>query len=139
ARLRSLVCGPGERYGRQLPMTCLAFAGEDSGQPRAVTLQFPVWAHVRNDEVGLSRMLALLEPEHRGPLEQVARTIARRDLADGVGLIQWIACRSTPAGLRCTCYFAAEANAVWPPRRVAGAIDPVPDRSGGRDSFATER
>jgi isopentenyl-diphosphate delta-isomerase len=125
SRMMGALAGPGERYGRQRPMSCLAFTGHDPALPTSVTLQVPLWAHVKNDEVALARLLTLVPSGYQAGLDQAVRTIGRRDLSAGVGLIPWVSLRRTADDLRCTAYFAAEAYTVWAPRRTAGAIDAV--------------
>ncbi|MFE9118440.1 tryptophan dimethylallyltransferase family protein [Streptomyces sp. NPDC007172] len=116
---------PSERGGNDTPrlvrrpaLTCHSFTGGDS-TPSGFTLHIPVRDYVRDDEEALARATALLTRAGLDPtvLNRSLGALTRRALADGVGLIAYLALvyeRNRPP--RLTAYLSSEAYRVRPPQ-----------------------
>jgi tryptophan dimethylallyltransferase len=115
-RVQAALDPAAERYSRQRPVCSVAFTARDA-RPEAVTLQWPVWPHVIDDEVGLRRCRELFGPHAGHLLSRAVDVTRRRPLDAGVGLIQWISARRTPRGDRYVAYLAAEAFGGIPARK----------------------
>ncbi|MEU9187287.1 tryptophan dimethylallyltransferase family protein [Streptomyces sp. NPDC048484] len=99
-------------------LTCHAFTNREA-EPSGFTLHIPVRDYVRNDEEALVQAAALLTRFGMDPsiLNRSLRALSRRHLADGVGLIAYLALayeRARPP--RITAYLSSEAYAVRPPQ-----------------------
>ncbi|MEU2956352.1 tryptophan dimethylallyltransferase family protein [Streptomyces xanthochromogenes] len=116
---------PSERGGndplrlvRRPALTCHSFTGGDS-DPSGFTLHIPVRDYVRDDEEALARATALLTRAGMDPtvLNRSLGALTRRSLADGVGLIAYLALvyeRNRPP--RLTAYLSSEAYRVRKPQ-----------------------
>ncbi|MFE0684344.1 tryptophan dimethylallyltransferase family protein [Streptomyces sp. NPDC058961] len=99
-------------------LTCHSFTEGDSN-PSGFTLHIPVRDYVRDDEEALARATALLNRAGVDPtvLKRSLAALTQRSLADGVGLIAYLALvyeRNRP--LRLTAYLSSEAYRVRPPQ-----------------------
>lgn len=106
------------RLVRRPALTCHSFTEGDS-DPSGFTLHIPVRDYVRDDEEALARATALLSRAGIDPtvLTRSLGALTRRPLADGVGLIAYLALvheRNGPP--RFTAYLSSEAYHVRPPQ-----------------------
>ncbi|MEU6394740.1 tryptophan dimethylallyltransferase family protein [Streptomyces sp. NPDC046939] len=106
------------RLVRRPALTCHSFTGGDSA-PSGFTLHIPVRDYVRDDEEALARATALLTRVGIDPtvLTRSLGALTQRPLADGVGLIAYLALvyeRGRPP--RITAYLSSEAYRVRPPQ-----------------------
>ncbi|MFG3136411.1 tryptophan dimethylallyltransferase family protein [Streptomyces sp. NPDC048211] len=116
---------PSERGGtdplrlvRRPALTCHSFT-EGDNNPSGFTLHIPVRDYVRDDEETLARATALLTRAGMDPtvLNRSLGALTQRTLADGVGLIAYLALvyeRNRPP--RLTTYLSSEAYRVRPPQ-----------------------
>ncbi|MFJ8937312.1 tryptophan dimethylallyltransferase family protein [Streptomyces sp. NPDC102365] len=106
------------RLLRRPALTCHALTSREA-EPSGFTLHIPVRDYVSDDEEALARATALLirfgmDPSH---LNRGLHALSQRQLADGVGLIAYLALayeRDRPP--RITAYLSSEAYAVRPPQ-----------------------
>ncbi|MFJ9041186.1 tryptophan dimethylallyltransferase family protein [Streptomyces sp. NPDC102406] len=106
------------RLIRRPALTCHSFTEGDS-DPSGFTLHIPVRDYVRDDEEALARATALLTRIGMDPsvLTRSLGALTQRPLADGVGLIAYLALvyeRNRPP--RITAYLSSEAYLVRPPQ-----------------------
>ncbi|MET9499669.1 tryptophan dimethylallyltransferase family protein [Streptomyces sp. NPDC006552] len=106
------------RLVRRPALTCHSFTEGDS-TPSGFTLHIPVRDYVRDDEEALARATALLTRVGIDPtlLNRSLGALTQRPLADGVGLIAYLALvyeRGRPP--RLTAYLSSEAYRVRPPQ-----------------------
>ncbi|NEC64103.1 tryptophan dimethylallyltransferase family protein [Streptomyces sp. SID9727] len=106
------------RLVRRPALTCHSFTAGDS-DPSGFTLHIPVRDYVRDDEEALARATALLNRAGMDAtvLNRSLGALTQRPLADGVGLIAYLALvyeRNRPP--RLTSYLSAEAYRVRPPQ-----------------------
>jgi DMATS type aromatic prenyltransferase len=106
------------RLVRRPALTCHSFTEGDSA-PSGFTLHIPVRDYVRDDEEALARATALLTRVGIDPtvLIRSVGALTQRSLADGVGLIAYLALvyeRNRPP--RLTAYLSSEAYLVRPPQ-----------------------
>ncbi|MFF6995957.1 tryptophan dimethylallyltransferase family protein [Streptomyces sp. NPDC008313] len=106
------------RLVRRPALTCHSFTEGDS-TPSGFTLHIPVRDYVRDDEEALARATALLTRAGIDPalLHRSLGALTQRPLADGVGLIAYLALvseRGRPP--RFTAYLSSEAYRVRPPQ-----------------------
>lgn len=95
------------------------FLGEVDG-PAGYSVYVPIRGYVSDDEEARDRVIALLERYGFGDaeFERAITAVARRPLADGVGLIAHVSLRLGPPRPGVTVYLSAEAYEVSPPRRL---------------------
>ncbi|WP_326696295.1 prenyltransferase [Streptomyces sp. NBC_01754] len=106
------------RLVRRPALTCHSFTEGDS-DPSGFTLHIPVRDYVRDDEEALARATALLTRTGMDPtvLSRSLGALTQRTLADGVGLIAYLALvyeRNRPP--RLTAYLSSEAYRVRQPQ-----------------------
>lgn len=106
------------RLVRRPALTCHSFTEGDS-TPSGFTLHIPVRDYVRDDEEALARATGLLTRVGIDPtvLTRSLGALTQRPLADGVGLIAYLALvyeRGRPP--RLTAYLSSEAYRVRPPQ-----------------------
>ncbi|WP_411084658.1 tryptophan dimethylallyltransferase family protein [Streptomyces sp. cmx-18-6] len=120
------------RLLRRPALTCHSFT-EGDAEPSGFTLHIPVRDYVRDDEEALARARALLIRFGMDPtvLSRSLRALTQRQLADGVGLIAYLALvherDRTP---RITAYLSSEAYGVRPPQEQFPRIDLAPAQRG---------
>ncbi|MFI6096531.1 tryptophan dimethylallyltransferase family protein [Lentzea sp. NPDC051213] len=127
AELLSDVCelacgGTGPFTGRPL-MSSYTFLSGDTGRPSGYSLYIPIRDYVRDDLEACERVHAImarygLDP---APFDRALASIARRPLAEGVGLIAHVSLRLGKPRPGITVYLSSEAYGVTPPRSNARA------------------
>ncbi|OON77954.1 tryptophan dimethylallyltransferase family protein [Streptomyces tsukubensis] len=116
------------RLLRRPALTCHSFTQGDA-EPSGFTLHIPVRDYVRDDEEAVTRAAALLTRFGMDPsiLNRGLRALTRRQLADGAGLIAYLALvyerNQRP---RITAYLSSEAYAVRPPHERYPQDERVP-------------
>ncbi|CAM5721205.1 hypothetical protein SALBM135S_02333 [Streptomyces alboniger] len=106
------------RLMRRSALTCHSFTEGDS-EPSGFTLHIPVRDYVRDDEEALARATALLNRFGMDPavLSRSLRALTRRELADGAGLIAYLALvYERDRQPRITAYLSSEAYLTRPPQ-----------------------
>ncbi|MEU6663358.1 tryptophan dimethylallyltransferase family protein [Streptomyces sp. NPDC046821] len=116
------------RLLRRPALTCHSFT-EGETAPSGFTLHIPVRDYVRDDEEALALATALLTRFGMDPtvLKRSLRALTQRQLADGAGLIAYLALvyeRSRQP--RITAYLSSEAYSVRPPQEQHPQADLVP-------------
>ncbi|MFJ8826966.1 tryptophan dimethylallyltransferase family protein [Streptomyces sp. NPDC102467] len=115
-------------------LTCHSFT-EGDADPSGFTLHIPVRDYVRDDEEALTRATALLTRFGMDPsiLGRGLRALTQRRLADGVGLIAYLALvYERDRQPRITAYLSSEAYAVRPPQEQYPQDQRVPARRSQR-------
>ncbi|MGW6145523.1 tryptophan dimethylallyltransferase family protein [Streptomyces sp. NPDC055140] len=121
------VYGP-PRLLRRPALTCHSFT-DGENDPSGFTLHIPVRDYVRDDEEALARATGLLTRFGMDPtvLRRSLRALTQRQLADGAGLIAYLALvyerNQQP---RITTYLSSEAYSVRPPQEQHPQVDLVP-------------
>lgn len=108
--------------------SCHAFTETASGLPSGFTLYIPVRDHARDDEEALERAVAVLERHgmDAGPLIRAVSAVTARQLADGVGLVAYVAlAHQQGRPPRVTVYVSSEAYRVRPPNLTAALPEAV--------------
>ncbi|WP_435179426.1 tryptophan dimethylallyltransferase family protein [Actinacidiphila sp. bgisy145] len=105
-------------------LTCYSFTDTATGRPSGFTLHMPVRAYVGHDGAARDRTVRMLERYgmDAGALDRALAAVTSRRLADGVGLVAYVALvHQDGRAPRITVYVSAEAYRVQPPRPAAAA------------------
>ncbi|MGW2083403.1 prenyltransferase, partial [Streptomyces sp. NPDC001939] len=116
------------RLLRRPALTCHSFT-EGENDPSGFTLHIPVRDYVRDDEEALARATGLLTRFGMDPtvLRRSLRALTQRQLADGAGLIAYLALvYERNRQPRITTYLSCEAYSVRPPQEQYPQVDLVP-------------
>ncbi|GAA4215299.1 tryptophan dimethylallyltransferase family protein [Actinocatenispora rupis] len=118
AQFCRLAAGDSIGHGARPLVSGFTFVQSDTDQPSGYSLYVPIRCHVTDDAQARDRALTLA---HRyghdaGLIDRAIAGVARRDLADGVGLIPHVSLRlgAHPPGL--TVYLSSEAYHATAPR-----------------------
>ncbi|MEU8828605.1 tryptophan dimethylallyltransferase family protein [Streptomyces sp. NPDC048636] len=110
--------GGAERLSGRPALTCHSFTETATGLPSGFTLHIPVRDYVRHDGQARERAVAVLRRYgiDGGWLDRALTAVTSRRLADGVGLIAYLALVHEPhRPPRVTVYVSSEAYQVRPP------------------------
>ena len=112
-----LTGGTGPFTGRPL-VSSYTFMTGDGERPRGYSLYVPVRSYVNDDVEARERVLAVLDKYHVDPqpFEDSLARVARRPLADGVGLIAHVSLRMGAPRPGVTVYLSSEAYHTAAPR-----------------------
>ncbi|EDY48936.1 conserved hypothetical protein [Streptomyces clavuligerus] len=104
-----LATGGGTAFSRQPPVTCLSFTAP-GGRPDAATLYVPLWVSAPDDATVQRRTHRVLSRLGVSPVlyDRCLAAVARRPLADALGLHNYLALRSGPVRHRVKCYWSPE-------------------------------
>jgi DMATS type aromatic prenyltransferase len=105
-------------YAERPLVSSYTFLPGDVDRPRGFSLYMPVRTYVTDDVEARERVLAVLD-HHRvdpTPFEDALATVARRPLADGVGLIAHVSLRAGAPRPGVTVYLSSEAYDKASPR-----------------------
>ncbi|MDQ0987982.1 tryptophan dimethylallyltransferase family protein [Streptomyces sp. V2I9] len=125
------------RLLRRPALTCHSFT-EGASEPSGFTLHIPVRDYVRDDGEALARATALMNRFGMDPavLRRSLHALTRRQLADGVGLIAYLALvYERGRQPRITAYLSSEAYAVRPPQEQFARPGPVPAPASPYDAW----
>jgi DMATS type aromatic prenyltransferase len=125
----------GTLRGRPL-VSSYSFVDGDTDRPSGYSLYVPIRDHVGDDDEARDRVLAVLDRYGFDPsvVDRAIHGVARRPLADGVGLIAHVSLRlaaNRPPGV--TVYLSSEAYHTMPARTHAAAALTPAARSGDED------
>jgi DMATS type aromatic prenyltransferase len=113
------------------------FVEGDSDRPSGYSLYIPIRGYVGDDEEARDRVLAMAVRYgfDASVIDRAIEAVARRPLADGVGLIAHASLRLGPDRPGVTVYLSSEAHEVMPPRspQMVAAVN-LASGSIGRDA-----
>ncbi|QFZ21937.1 tryptophan dimethylallyltransferase family protein [Saccharothrix syringae] len=119
-----LTGGPSGTFDRRPLISSYTFLDGDAQAPSGYSLYVPIRDYVTDDEEARRRVLSVmtkygLDPT---PFDNALRTVARRPLDEGVGLIAHVSLRMGRPRPGITVYLSSEAYAVTAPRSVSLAV-----------------
>jgi len=108
-------------FTRRPLISSFAFVEGDTDRPSGYTVYLPVRDYVTDDEAARARAIALMRQHDLDPavLDRALNAVARRSLAEGVGLIPHLSLRLGRSRPGITIYLSVEAYEVAPPRASA--------------------
>ncbi|BCJ39314.1 prenyltransferase [Actinocatenispora thailandica] len=114
-----LAGGDATVFGGRPLVSSYTFVEGDSDRPSGYSLYVPIRSYVTDDVEARDRVLALADRygHDTGLIDRAIDAVARRDLADGVGLLAHVSLRLGDGRPGLTVYLSSEAYRVEPPRR----------------------
>jgi len=108
-------------FTRRPLISSYAFVAGDTDRPSGYTLYLPVRDYVPDDAAARARVIDLMARRGLDPtvLDRALNAVARRSLADGVGLIPHVSLRLGRLRPGITVYLCSEAYEIAPPRAAA--------------------
>ncbi|MBB4964865.1 DMATS type aromatic prenyltransferase [Saccharothrix violaceirubra] len=115
-----LTGGHTARFDGRPLISSYTFLEGDTDRPSGYSLYVPIRDYVEDDAEARERVLAVMAKYDMdpAPFDDALAAVARRRLADGVGLIAHVSLRMGRPRPGITVYLSAEAHAVAPPRPV---------------------